>query len=165
MEPATNRGWLRDPRSLAILSRTLVPSPVIKKIYSARIRQADQNDVVFIRETSVEIRKYVNDKCLEDVAFKSDFDCKIRASSILTCRGQAEVANQDFSRRSTSAAHFLPPQMLALALQKETEDFIEFLYCYHDQRNRVQFASSIHPLPGDLNIALRLGEHIATDPL
>jgi hypothetical protein len=37
-----------DPPVFGLLSRTLIHSPVVKKIFPARIRRPDLNDVVFI---------------------------------------------------------------------------------------------------------------------
>jgi hypothetical protein len=37
-----------DPPAYGLLSRTLIHSPVVKKILPARIRRPDLNDVIFI---------------------------------------------------------------------------------------------------------------------
>ena len=66
----------------AILSHTLVRSPVVRSIHAARIRHHTRNDVLFISADEVHIKEAHRDYTLEPVLIKSDFDAMIRNSGV-----------------------------------------------------------------------------------
>ena len=68
--------------SLAILTQTLVRSPVVKWIFPARIRHQKKNDIIFISEDCVQIKEAHRDYALDFVTMKTDFDAPIRSSRI-----------------------------------------------------------------------------------
>lgn len=70
------------PPCRAVLTQTLVHSPIFKSILPARIRHPDKNDVLFITNDAVQIREAHADYTLDIVTTKSDFDAPIRASKI-----------------------------------------------------------------------------------
>ena len=76
---------------LGALTQTLVKSPVIRSIIPARIRHADKNDVILVRNDSIEINEVIKvfdennlirDAYLTHIASKADFDSTIRAAKI-----------------------------------------------------------------------------------
>ena len=67
---------------LALLTQTLIPSPVVKWIIPARIRHRTKNDVLFICEDRVEIKEAQPNYTLHSVSVKADFDSPIRSSNI-----------------------------------------------------------------------------------
>ncbi|KAG8526476.1 uncharacterized protein KY384_008676 [Bacidia gigantensis] len=82
----------------AILTQTLVQSPILKSIHSARIRHRSRNDIVYITENAVHIKEAYAVKVkeehavqfqaaqwkyyLESVKVKNDFDSGIRTSAV-----------------------------------------------------------------------------------
>ena len=67
---------------LALLTQTLIHSPVVKWIIPARIRHRTKNDVLFISEDRVQIKEAHPDYTLESVLVKNDFDSPIRSAKI-----------------------------------------------------------------------------------
>ena len=68
--------------SYAILSQTLVRSPVIRGIHPARLRHHTRNDVLFISADTIHIKEVKRDYSFESVLVNSDFDSMIRTSGV-----------------------------------------------------------------------------------
>ena len=66
----------------AILTQTLVRSPVVKWILPARIRHPTKNDILFIGEDCVRIKEAHWNYTLDSVAVKTDFDAPIRSTRV-----------------------------------------------------------------------------------
>ncbi|KAJ6144357.1 hypothetical protein N7470_008252 [Penicillium chermesinum] len=71
-----------------LFSQTILPSPLIKWILPARIRNKDHNDVVLVSERRVQIKEAVADGYLKDVAEKTDFGGPIVAAKVLNVAKQ-----------------------------------------------------------------------------
>ena len=84
-----------EPPSLGLLTRTIVPSPMVKWIIPARIRHPDKNDVLYITTCSVAIKEAHGDYTLTHVAIKDDFDSPIKAARI--CGLQRELTKPDIN--------------------------------------------------------------------
>ncbi|KAL8830642.1 MAG: hypothetical protein Q9191_001319 [Dirinaria sp. TL-2023a] len=163
------------PPALGLLTRTLVDSPVLKLIIPARIRHASRNDVVFVRQNSIEIKEirghgsdshHPSPEIL-DVAVKNDFDSPIRAARIF---GLPRLFDPTIKQENTTEPGFgaslnpeLPPQILALTLESMK---LVFLCAFHDSRGNVMFQSNYRILSaaGETSQSQQLGEHIAVDP-
>ena len=161
-----------EPPSLAVMTRTLAYSPVIKWVFAARIRHAQRNDVVLVRENLVEIKLYTETGRLEDVAFKADFDGPIRAANIIgTPRTPDYAVSRDdaFNSRSNPphsvAGPFqVPPQMLALVLETSFEQSLLIMFAFYDEASNIRYALYRHTLFASTDASARLGEHLAVDP-
>ena len=68
--------------SLAILTQTLIRSPVLKWICPARVRHETRNDVLFISEDAVQVKEAHRDYTLSHVTIKADFESPIRVARI-----------------------------------------------------------------------------------
>lgn len=69
--------------SLGVLTQTLIRASIVKWIIPARVRHLDCNDVLFITDSSVEIKEAHGDCTLNHVIVKTDFDSVIRSASIM----------------------------------------------------------------------------------
>lgn len=169
-----------SPPVIGLLTRTLVDSPVIKLIIPARIRHVSRNDVVFVRERSVEIKELCNhgsegeSSYLREIAIKNDFDSPIRAARIFGMPRSFEKLQSGIEaivkRESTPMScedivprPQLPPQILVLTLESMK---LVFLFAFHDENGHVRFQSSYRNLAsiGRSSRSQQLGEHIAVDP-
>ena len=169
------------PPVTGILTRTIARSPIIKWIFPARIRHENKNDVVFVRDTSIELKEFIDGRYLQDVAFKSDFGEKIRSARILGAprkgsdeplprshlhailKQEDELALEPMETDSQEPPK-IPPQVLVVALQSSRGESLAFVYAYHGPSNHVQWACSRHELKTYTREALKLGSHIAVDP-
>ena len=158
---------------LGVLTRTLVKSPVIKFIIPARIRHTSpKNDVIFVRNDSVEIKEVISERgtekkdsggrsaYLKGIIDKSDFDSSIRSARILgsTRQYEQEKDHQDIPSKPME----LPPHILALTLESSK---VVFLCAFYDWGNHLRWLSSYRILPDHAqSYSKRLGEHIAVDP-
>ena len=162
---------VEKPPVLGVLTRTLVKSPVIKSIIPARIRHTSpKNDVIFVRNDSVEIKEVIckrgdrdsggESAYLKDIIDKTDFDSSIRSARILGRTRQYEKVGdyQDIPSKPME----LPPQILALTLESSK---VVFLCAFYDWGEHLRWLSSYRILPDHAQShSKRLGEHIAVDP-
>lgn len=180
-EETTDISSTARPPVMGVLTRTMARSPVIKWILPARIRHESKNDVVFVRETSIELKEFVDGRYLQDVAFKSDFGENIRSVRILGAPRKgfdgtiplnsldAIIKQEDDNPSEPMETDFqeppkIPPQVLVLALQSGRGESLAFVFAYHGLLNHVQWACSRYPVKGYTREALKLGKHIAVDP-
>lgn len=168
------------PPNFGLLTRTLIESPVIKWIIPARIRHSSKNDVVFVRDRSIQIKEIRKEgiqgeySYLEDVAVKNDFDSSIRATRIfglprtiapseprptgidaIVKREVTEPPEPELKLRPE-----LPPQLIALTLESMKLVFL----CAFQEDREVRFLSSYRHLPALKSHSEQLGEHLAIDP-
>jgi len=66
-----------------LLTQTLISSPKTLWILPCRLRDEYSNDVVFVRETSIEIKTLVDDILLQPIQVKEDFHSRICAAKVL----------------------------------------------------------------------------------
>ena len=177
-------GSVEDAPTVGLLTRTLCQSPVIRQIIPARIRHKTKNDVIFVRDNSIEIMEY-RDGILQHVIVKDDFRARIRSAGVIGAppsstrstglnimdtiieqqRAESEGADP---MEVDPMLHFLdvPPQVLVLTLQTAREDFLLCLSAPVEVPHQTQFIVRRVPLPAsdkDKEIE-RLGKHIAVDP-
>lgn len=172
------------PPVMGILTKTLFYSSVVNWIIPARIRHKDKNDVVFIRNTSIEIKEFSSEPLrdrLQDIAFKADFGSNICSARVLgdPCKAiprlkvdpltaiikQEEEQSPRPMDIDVQTSQTLPPQMLVMALQSPTGgDNLIFLFAFHSPLNEIRWIKYQHPLPAYAHHAKRLGKHLAVDP-
>jgi hypothetical protein len=170
------------PPSFGLLTQTLIESPVVKWIIPARIRHSSKNDVVFVRDRSIQIKEIRKEglqgehSYLDDIAVKSDFDSTIRAARILGLprtnapseprpTGIDAIIKQEVTEPEPPESEVelhpeLPPQIIALTLESMK---LVFLCAFHKDRE-VHFLSSYRQLPASKAHSEQLGEHLAIDP-
>ena len=128
---------------------------------------------MLVRENAVEIKRYmVDDFRLEDVAFKADFGSSIRAAQVIgTPKPLSGAKSRDntirlreSSAEGTSVNFTVPPQMLALVLQTNSDQSLLVLFGYHGTNDEVRFASFRHRLYPSNEASSQLGERITVDP-
>jgi hypothetical protein len=154
---------------IGLLSQTVIPSPTIQLILAARLRSKRQNDVVFIGERSIQLREIVMGAYLEDVTIKSDFDANIVAAK--TIRAYPELpwdvqmklgAHSGSPDHSSEAQDSLPSQLLVLAL--DSKELVFLYYRTEPLSSDGHFVHFRRPLPSDISILERFGQHLAVDP-
>ncbi|MCJ1390946.1 hypothetical protein MMC18_003807 [Xylographa bjoerkii] len=176
---AFHHGYM--PPTSGLLVRTVVPSPLIRWIIPARIRHKNKNDVVFISNSSIEVKEYLGDS-LREVIVKDDFGSTIRAARVfgtpptpLTAEQpsglEAIIKEEEVEQASTNSMELdvfagpeVPPQILVLAMESSTKDKLLFLFAYSDLSEQIQFLSFEHPFLSHKRYAERLGRHVAVDP-
>ncbi|KAK2787150.1 hypothetical protein FQN51_003444 [Onygenales sp. PD_10] len=152
------------PPATGLLSRTIMPSPVIHWILPARLRQEDKNDIVFVGENFIQIKELVPGGHLEDIITKSDFDTKILAAKVI---GSVPSILEIQLRQGTGGTpekrpeDGYPPQILVLVLDSKE---LLFLYTEAGQSGRLEFTHVRRPLPADVSSLEDYGRHIAVDP-
>lgn len=141
-----------------LFSQTILPSPLIKWILPARIRNQNHNDVVLVSERRVQIKEAVPDGYLEDVAEKTDFGGTIVAAKVLNVAKQLPLVNQIGDHKDQ-----LPSEILVLCIDLRE---LVFLYCLSnsDGRHEDEFVTFRRPLPVDVSLGQRFGKSIAVDP-
>lgn len=151
-----------------LLSQTIVHSPVVSKILTARIRQADLNDVVFIGLTFIEIHLLTSRGILQKVGCKADFHAEIRAANAFGSRRKSSlsgVQNRDVAAVAESSKDSkigLPADILVISLDSGHLAFIYAKnYPIHDG---VDFVLSTRRVGSRGLHPKSLGASIAVDP-
>ncbi|MCJ1479162.1 hypothetical protein MMC13_007846 [Lambiella insularis] len=170
-----------QPPTLGLLTRTLIPSPLNRWVIPARIRHKTKNDVVFIRDSAIEIKEFTGD-VLQDVLIKDDFGATIRAARVIgsplqpvreiRSPGLDEIIKEenvddgpaDPMEIDQDTRPEVPPQILVLALQSGRVDKLLFLFTAQNPSDQTIFVSFQHPLPYQDNYLDRLGKNLAVDP-
>ncbi|KAF2194286.1 hypothetical protein K469DRAFT_548270 [Zopfia rhizophila CBS 207.26] len=166
---------------LAILSRTLLASPIVKYILTADVRCKKRNDIrckrrndcVFVGEDAVQIKEVRSFGRLRQVATKSDFKGRIMAARIFGEPRRVEVhpnyGNPDMEYPSDSEDELeedvpegLPPQVVVLTLDTR---LLMFLW---GESNHTTTAMHLRQrtvrLPAETSRFDRLGAHLAIEP-
>lgn len=161
----------RSPTTAGILTQTLLRSPVINWILPARIRDTYKNDVLFIGQDFVGIKRLFCDSHLEDVAVKSDFGSKICSARVFGTpvttleptgvNATAPVMESDEMDQKEDDSSQLPPQILVLALESQV---LVFLYAFGEGPHKIQYVTGRRPLPAQRSYLEQLGKHMAVDP-
>ena len=177
--PSRGETASRKPTPLkGILTRTLMPSSVVKYIVPARIRHRTKNDVVLVGEHTIELKELLPDGTLHSVAQKGDFGSGIRAASVIgdpgldaripPTTGIDSIIKQEASEETMKIPdgwREAPPQILVIALESRT---LIFLFAYQNFSDQLDFAAYPRPLPlfgkDERKDDNQLGKHIAVDP-
>ena len=167
-----------------LLTQTLVRSSVIKQIIPARIRHKNQNDALFISADSVVIKQFSDNRAVEEIIVKNDFDSPIRTARVLgdwrehdsshdfdlrpgyqerwmSMEGNENVKEADSESIIPSLENDIPPQILVLALESSR---LVFLCSRNGTSHQPRLLWGQHPLPAAKAPNEQLGEHLAVDP-
>ena len=158
----------KQPPVLGILTQTVIRSPVVKWILSARIRHENKNDVVFIYDNFIEIKQICEDEdgSLQNIAIKTEFDSAIRSARTIGqprtyyfCSGNGRDYLDTVIQPQVPPQ--IPPQILVMVLESNK---LVFLFAFHDTPGHLKFISYQRPLPSLHFNSERLCEYIAVDP-
>ena len=181
--PGTHKHFDRGhtPSISGVLVRTVIPSPLVRWIIPARIRHKNKNDVIFVGDSSIEVKEYLGDS-LRQVIAKDDFDFTIRAARVIGTppipltteepsgldaiikEEEMEATSADSMELDVFASPEVPPQILVLAMESSLKDKLLFLFASYDSSHQIRFLSYEHPLLYHRRYAERLGKHVAVDP-
>ena len=156
---------VRDEEDMAtILTKTIIPSPVIRWILHARIRRSAWNDVVFVGDDFIHIKQVKDDGTIQHIATKNNFDGEIRAANVF--KNRKEHPNEDFFLTAVNGEHadgndILPPQCLVLALS--SNDLV-FIWLATNEDGSHRFVQQSCPLPAFDKALYQPGQHLAVDP-
>lgn len=151
---------------LGVFTQTLLPSPVTQWILPARLRNRNHNDVVFVGQRRVQIKRATMGGFLEDVLEKNDFAGSIVGAKVLNVSTQLPWESQ-LQTHDPSAGHYITPEVLdklpsqILVLSLEMKQLV-FLCCSPSSPG--EFITFRRPLPIDVNLPEKFGKHIAVDP-
>lgn len=170
--PSSQDEVTRAPTTAGILTRTLLGSPVINWILQARIRHKCKNDVLFIGQDFVEIKRLFSDSHLEDVTVKSDFGSAIRSAQVFGrpvkhpedstgVDAIIRVPEPQHTNPAEDSSSQVPPQILVLALESQV---LVFLYAFEDGNDKIQYVTGQRALPATRSYLEQLGKHMAVDP-
>jgi hypothetical protein len=154
---------------IGLIYRTITPSPVVKWIFTARIRDVNHNDIVFVGDSFIHLKEIMPEGSLHPVASKINFPGRIKNATFI---GQPLPVNEPENldgkpfdgkilSKHVTLTGSIPPNMLVLVL--DTDDLV-FLFARTATGGRIHFVQSIYPLPRHRQSDLRLGADIATAP-
>lgn len=158
---------------LGILSRTLNSSPAVKWILPARIRSPSKNDVVFVGDTSIQLREFVTTGSthLADATGKLDFQTQILAAKVISAKLEPIPVLEAIQNQSGDEERFTingqpvkegqPPQILVLST---ASSHLIFVYAQERHDGSVRFVYARRPITGGLDPAERMGRYLAVDP-
>jgi hypothetical protein len=158
---------------LGVISQTLSSSPNVKWILPARIRSPSKNDVVFVGDTSIQLREFVTTGSthLADATGKLDFQTQILAAKVISAKLEpipvleATINQSGDDERFTIGGQPVkeggPPQILVLSTASCQ---LIFVYAQDRYDGSVRFVYAKRPLLGGMKLAERIGRHLAVDP-
>ncbi|KAK5175476.1 uncharacterized protein LTR77_000615 [Saxophila tyrrhenica] len=150
-------------RMVGVLTRTVAQSPVVRWILHARIRRRYYNDVVFVGEDYVQVKRVKDeDDHLEYVATKTDFDTRIRAAK--TFSNVPPTDDDDFPVKlegQSSNTTEVPPQCIVLTTDSNN---LLFIHMVEASSGTWCFVQQACPTPTFDRTLYQPGEHLAVDP-
>ncbi|TID20590.1 Cleavage/polyadenylation specificity factor A subunit [Venturia nashicola] len=177
-----HRGRRKPAPGVGLLSRTLFKSSMTKWILSARIRSADQHELLFIGENEVRIKEILPNGELRRLTSIKNFPSQIRAAAILGEELELTAMTDDPAIKmeypdgspngrppassvravTSNKSMILPPQVLVLALESAELRFVIFDASHPDG---LHFRQSSFPLPIYKSPKKTPGRTICVDPL
>jgi hypothetical protein len=158
---------------MGIISHTLSSSPTVKWILPARIRSPSKNDVVFVGDTSIQLREFITTGSthLADATGKLDFHTQILAAKVISAKLEPipvleATLNQSgdderFTINSQPVKEGHPPQILVLSTASSQ---VIFVYAQERYDGSARFVYAKRPLLGGLSLAEGACRHLAVDP-
>ncbi|QSS57507.1 thermotolerance protein [Histoplasma capsulatum var. duboisii H88] len=150
-----------------LLSRTVIPGPVIQRVLPARLRHRNKDDIVFVGDNFIQIKELVTSGYLEDVTTKADFDTKILDAKVIGDPGNVIPELQLGEGVGLGSSSSMPSddhwhrQILVLVLASRE---LLFLYGAESLSGRPEFIHVRRPLPSDVSSLEQYGRYIAIDP-
>jgi hypothetical protein len=158
---------------LGVVSRTIASSSVVKWILPAKIRSSAKNDVVFVGETSIQLREFVTSSSmhLSEVTGRLDFQTSILDAKVLSAKLEAIPTLEAIQHQTGASERFTidgqpiaedhPPQILVLST---SSSHLVFVYARQGYDGDVRFVYAKRHIMGDYFPATRLCRHLAVDP-
>ena len=158
---------------LGIVSRTLSSSPNVRWILPARIRSPSKNDVVFVGDTSIQLREFITtgSPYLADATSKLDFQTQILAARVLSAKLEPIPVLEATLNQSGDDERFTidgepvredePPQILVLSTASSQ---LILVYAQERPDGSTRFVYAKRSLIGGLRLAERIGRNLAVDP-
>ena len=159
------------PPQCGILTKTVLESQLVNTILFARLRSPRRNDVVFVRNTSIQLLELQEDSRLVEIATVKDFGSRIRNACVVGSFELDSIYGSDqeeglpkfgFSsppgslETTSQSPPQLPPQLLFLVLENG-----DSLFLFHPEAS-AGFAMVRYPSP--MPQLAYLGFHLAIDP-
>ncbi|KAB8303479.1 hypothetical protein EYC80_004896 [Monilinia laxa] len=166
------------PPVRGILTQTIIQSPLVHWILPIRLRGQEYDDVAFIGDTFVEIRRLGVGPHLYEIIRKDDFGSRIRNASVLGSLEDYEkeqvhikeeledvdmISTSASSKDSSSSTIMLPPQILVLQLEAGTSSDSVFLMLHQSNDGSWKFISIRRRLSKAMD-KLQPGMHLSIDP-
>lgn len=162
--PPTGDDGVPSRRTVGILTKTVIRSPVVSWLLHARLRHRKLNDVVFVGEDYIHVKQVGADGYLEHIATKDDFDARIRAASIFS--NDLESLDEDLVVKpenddTASGSRLAPPEFVVLTLDTNV---LVFLFLAVSSDGRFRFVQQACPMPKFDCPSWEPGERLAVDP-
>ena len=158
---------------MGLLSQTLSCSSAVKWIIPARIRNASRNDVVFIGDTSIQLREFVttSEAHLLDVTGKFTFRTPILAAKVITATAEPIDFPDQVVQQTVEEERYVvggkplpddhPPQILVLSLASCE---LVLVYAQEHPDGTVAFQWARRPVMSGVDLPDKFGRHLAVDP-
>jgi hypothetical protein len=153
-----------------LLSRTFSPSSTIRWILPARIRSTTKNDIVFVGETFVQLREFLDSGQLADATAKLDFGTQILAAQVISAKLQIvpiidailkqERDQEQYSIHGQPIEDSHPPQLLVLSTSSNE---LIYVYAREDSSGDARFVFAKRSLLRGVNLPVRQCRHMAVD--
>lgn len=153
-----------------ILSSTFSSSSTIRWIIPARIRSTSKNDIVFVGETFVQLREFLDSGQLADATAKLDFGTQILAAQVISAKLQVvpiidlilkrERDQEQYSLDGQPIEEFHPPQLLVLSTSSNE---LIYVYARENSSGDARFVFAKKSLLRGVNLPLRQCRHMAVD--
>lgn len=157
------------PPVVGIISKTLVRSPVTRRLFPARLRCRSCHDIVFLGEDFFHVKQIDRNGRLHHIGTKTGFRSPIRSAGIIgqtpkpIYQGPLSIyPGPHFNDEDPVVPEHIPPQFLVLALEDPPE--LRFLIVDSQQDRPLRFQERIHPLPAGTDFLTQPGRLIAVDP-
>ncbi|ETN36575.1 uncharacterized protein HMPREF1541_08853 [Cyphellophora europaea CBS 101466] len=164
---------MKSPQMEGILKHTLSTSPCVRWILPARIRCPSKEDLVFIGQTSVQLREFVSkgDPHLAEAICKLDLNDSILSATVISSKIETVSTIEQTLRQTVEDEQFTvdgrairddePPQILVLST---TRCELVFVYAHQAYDGAVRFIYAKRPLLTGTGLGDQLGSHLAKDP-
>ena len=158
---------------VGVLSRTISTSSNLRWIVPAKLRNARRNDIVFVGETSIQLREFLSSSGahLVDVTANFSFGTTILAARVISAATVSiDVLEQTVKQTYEDTRYVLngeqypddePPQILALSLA--SCEWV-FVYAREQHDGTVCFQWARRPILAGVDLPDRFGRHMAVDP-
>lgn len=159
---------LSAPPTYGLLTRTVIESPVFNWVLPVQLRSPKYNDVVFVGDNFVQISELGHDIQLHDIARKQDFGSRIRNACVIGSpahygedpgSSSVKIEDDDVEMSAETTCSQLPPQLIALVLERGD---LVFLFLEESTHGQWNFVSRSEKIP-DTRLMLP-GYHLAVDP-
>jgi hypothetical protein len=158
---------------LGILSRTITSSQAVRWILPARIRSPLKNDVVFVGETSIQLKEFITTgpTHLADVTAKLELQTEILAANVISAKLEPIPVLEATINQSGDEERFAingepiqddhPAQILVLST---ASSHLIFVYAHEQLDGSCHFVYAKREVVGGHRPALKLGRSLAVDP-